>query len=215
MRTLRILPILVCLTTGMAAQAQAAPVALTSADVGSTFTVDYFFDTGMGELDATAHFTVNSFTDSQLGLTVAVTNNTDPALNEAVHALGWNMDPNATSLSLASGSVFSNADLNQTFPNFQTIDVCVWASGTCAGGAQPSGLQSGQTDTFSILLFGAYGDAPQVTLSTFAIKFQGDIGSFEFEGTPRNGDQPIPEPTTLTLFGVAGLLLGARFRRRA
>ena len=83
------------------------------------------------------------------------------------------------------------------FPGgFKNIDVCVFGGKTCNGGDIKEGLQSGGNfDSFTLNLFGNFGEDPRVTLSAFPLKFQTAAGSYEAAG--------VPEPITVVGSGLA------------
>ncbi|MPZ20346.1 MAG: cistern family PEP-CTERM protein [Luteitalea sp.] len=212
--------VVLALMFGGARDAAAAPITITGA---TSFEIDWVMsdiDMAGHDLLATGLFTVNDLTSSELDLTVQITNNTTTDLGmfkENVLSIGWNAASPITNVSTGApgfaGGVFPDFSLNTNFPSFQNINLCAWAGNNCSGGPVNDGLfGDGSSDTFRLLLGGSFGDTPSVTLDTFAIKFQGDAGSFEFEG---NGKEQVPEPTTLLLFGVALALSAPALRRRA
>lgn len=192
---------------GPVKQAEASTITLDS--VGQTFDLNWTLDLGGGNvLVADAHVQVSAISSSSITLDFAVTNNTIGGSNEAIHAIGFDTNPNATSATIASGSYFSYVGLQQTFPGFQTIDVCVWTSNNCSGGGQPASLSPGLTDSFVLTLAGTLGSPPSLDMSRFVVKFQGDLGSYEFEGTV------VPEPASLLLLGTGLTLAATRLRRQ-
>ncbi|MGH7387833.1 MAG: PEP-CTERM sorting domain-containing protein, partial [Candidatus Rokuibacteriota bacterium] len=54
------------------------------------------------------------------------------------------------------------------------------------------------------------GSSPLLALDTFAIKFQGDLGSFQFEGNGGNGTVPAPATVILLGMSILGMWLVAR-----
>lgn len=209
----RTLAIAAVLSLGLLpARAQADPITL-AANSATTFDILWSEVHSGVNLTALAAFDV-TVTNSYVQFLITVTNNTS-LFNERVHGLGFNTDPNGTSLTnTVTGEYFGNFALNRNFPSFQRIDVCAWTDQNCTGGSQGSNLPGlGTDDTFGFRLNGNFSSG--VTLDTFAIKFQGDLGSFEFEG-----DQPppppttsVPEPASLLFMGI-GLSGAFALRRR-
>ncbi|MPY87334.1 MAG: cistern family PEP-CTERM protein [Luteitalea sp.] len=209
--------IVLALTLGGAKRGEAAPITISGP---TSFTINWSMpdvDVDGHDLLASGLFTVNGLSSSELDLTVQLTNDTTTdgdTFKENVLSVGWNASPEITSLSTGAsgfaGSVFTDFTLNTNFPSFQGINLCAWAGNNCAGGPVNDGLfGDGSSDTFRLLLGGDFGDTPSVTLDTFAIKFQGDAGSFQLEG---NGNGQVPEPTSLLLLGVALALSAHTFR---
>jgi PEP-CTERM motif len=123
-------------------------------------------------------------------------------------------------LGLPPGAHIS-AGQHEALGGFKQIDVCVFAANNCSGGTINDGIQSrGHLDTFTVDIKGVFGATPKVTLSTFAVKFQTQTGSFEFPGGSTTGGgggggPSVPEPGSLVLLGAALLLLTyARVRSR-
>ncbi len=174
---------------------------------------DIFWSQMVGTTNMTAlgSFSVN-VTNTYADFYVNLTNNTSASAGERVHSIGFNSDPNGTSISvLQAGTYFKAFGLDQTFPSFKKIDLCAWTTNNCSGGAQGSNLPgAGGSDYFGFRLGGDFSSG--LTLNNFVIKFQGDLGSFEFADTtlPR----PVPEPSSLLLCGLgsAAALLAARRR---
>jgi len=196
---------------------------LTSADVGSSFTVDwnYASNTSSGgsltaPLTALGTFTVDSLSSTSLVLSATIDNTTSltTKLTQAyLMSLGISSNLTATPSLTSSGSTFTHVDSPGNFPGgFKNINACVYSANNCSGGKIQEGLAAGSSDSFVLALDGTFGSSPSITLSDFAVKFQTNEGSYEFGGSSLS---ETPEPGTLLLFGTALFLsLGPALRRR-
>lgn len=201
-------------------------VEITTADIGDMFGWDWeLTNEQAGVIDdfvliADASFEVLAFDANHLDLEIVLVNNTAAEHQEAILSLGIGATPDANGSLLMAGSVFDTVDTgsggNQTFPGgFKNIDVCIFAAG-CSGGNVNAGLQSGGNfDTFRVrftpVTGGTFSDGAggaKILLAQFAIKWQGEYGSFELPATD------IPQPAALALFGAGLLGFGAYARRR-
>lgn len=179
-------------------------VAVSAADIGQSFTVNWQL-AGSGQradLAASAEFTVVSLNNETLVLDVELTNQTTGSFQAAIMSLGLSVDATLSNIVLATaGTNFSNITPNRNgnFPGgFRNINVCVFASNNCNGGAIFNGLQSGnQGDRFRITLSGDF-SSETVTLSSFPIKFQTEAGSYELAGTFESVDMVAEETTETT-----------------
>ena len=117
-----------------------------------------------------------------------------------------------------------DAGINDVLPSFQSVDLCLWRSNNCSGGAIGNGLGEGLSDAFSLILTtaGNFTTSGVSFTSPYGVKFQ-DVGnggqSFEFAGcivgAPGCGGtviQAIPEPASIALMGLG--LLGITLARR-
>ncbi len=191
------------------------------------------------DLTAEAAFKVTTFNATTLAFDIDIKNTTvlpPGGFNTNVLSFGFNIDPNATNIAVGdvSGAGLSSATwegaLQQTFPTFQTIDVCVWAANGCTGGSINQGLAAGASDKLTLTLTGNF-TAPAgstnkyvALLSDFPLKFQGSWGSFEVPGggngggctTPGGcGGNGVPEPASFALVGLGMLALRLNQRRQA
>jgi hypothetical protein len=211
--------------------------AATISAVGDTFTVSGSQVQGDGSISFTAVFTVLAYDASNITLGIDLSNDSvlGTTLTQAViTAFGFATDPNATG---ATGSttgsndtatdtdIFDNFDLG-SIPSLSSVEVCTQADSIqnqCAGGNINNGLDSGENDLFLINLAGTWGAI--TTISDVGVKFQTNIGSFEFTGDGQGGDGQggdgqggdgqggTPEPTTLLLLGSAFAVTAGRLRR--
>lgn len=218
-RLLLTMAVAVGLVAASAGQAQAALITAS----GQTFSFDFSgtvvcpgenCDAGVSGtfvLEATADFSVTSFSAGQLVLEITLRHTTELVQSGLtlsglrLTALGWDQSPVPTSTAtISGGTVFDGVRLNQTFPGFQRVDVCAFAGENCS--AANDGLLVGAQDIFTVTLNGDFGSS--VLLEPAYVRFANQIGSFTFESTS------VPEPTTLALLGMAFMLTGASLRRR-
>jgi hypothetical protein len=153
------------------------------------YTVNYSADGGL--LTATATFTLTPIDATYETLTITMHNTTVGQPGEYISGFGMNINPNATVSNFVAGTTFDGFAVNTNFPSFKTIDLCVFAGNNCS--ASNGGLHAPNSDTISFRLTGA----SPFTLDTFAIKFAGNLGSFEVRGTT----VATPEPASLLLLG--------------
>lgn len=199
------------LTVGLGAHPANASVISVDPDSTTSFDIVWSQTVGSTQLLALGEFSL-SVTDTFVDFLITLTNDTG-LYNQRIHSVGFDTDPNGNRLTnTVSGTYFQKFALNQNLPGFKRIDICAWTTQNCSGGGQQSNLPGlGAMDTFGFRLTGDFSDG--IDVSRFAIKFMGDLGSFEFEGHERPR-QSVPEPTSLLLIGL-GATGFAAFRRRA
>ena len=182
---------------------------------GDVVNIGWSFDTGSGLLEAESTWTVASYSSSEILIDISITNTTSSAdfVNAGILSFGFDVEPDATGTLETPGSVFDTIANSVNFPSFQTIDICLFAQ-NCAGGSQNAGLAIGDNDTLRIALAGTFGNS--VDLTTFPIKFQTNIGSYEFGGTDCvDCSTSVPEPGMIALLGISLLsLVGIRRRMK-
>lgn len=198
-----------------------------------------YFDTASPGLSAFANVSVYNATATQLVLNFALTNDTavseaGPLTQASLMSLGLDFDLNPTGANLSvSGSIFDGITTSiSNFPGDYTVDVCVFAANNCQGGHIKDGLLvqdlvgtdkdilSPAGDTYRLILSRS-SSTNAWNLNTAAVKFQTDLGSFEFAGcTTENqcttSTTRLPEPGSLALVAgvaIAFALTGWRRRR--
>lgn len=198
------------LTAGLSVAPVHAATITVGGDSSTSFDILWSQMVGDTELRALGLFNVN-VTDTYTDFVITLTNST-ALFNERVHSLGFDTNPNATSLTNeVDGAYFGGFGLNTTFPGFQRIDVCAWTDGRCTGGAQGENLPGlGASDTFGFRLNGDFDEG--IVISRFALQFMGDLGSFQFEG--ERPPASVPEPGSLLLLGLGITVSAVSMRRR-
>ncbi len=223
MRLLRKLVVCAVLTAAVFTPVNSEAAIITAA--GDTFNFSWSFDCGAaGTCTGTADFLVTSFSATQLGLQVDIDNTTDTSFALFLTSIGFNLSPEATSIdSFTPGSFLDNARLEVNFPSAggTPLNLCVEdnsppAAASCGAQNPNNGIPSPGTDTFALLLGGDFGTS--VTLTDFFVQYMGEPDSFQGPGNGGGGGggggQTIPEPATLSLFGLAILGAANRMRRR-
>ena len=171
-------------------------------------------------LSASAFFDVESLSGNTLVLDVTLTN-TSTILWETsrVSAFGFNTGPNVVSASLAS-SAFSNVNTGGHFPNgFGSIDLCVINNrNNCTRrgrrGPEHRRVHESAADPelrgpITAVELDNFGVRYQ-SLSSKALGFQGASGT----GSPTEPGNPIPEPRSIAMFILGGLLVAALVRKQ-
>jgi hypothetical protein len=210
----------VAIATIAGARTASAASVLVTAD--TSFTVNWFYDMTAPnpDLAGSALFTISNYSTGGFTLTISNIQNTtatSPDINARLTSFGFGLDPDATSYSNAiDGAVYAWGFSN--FAAFKTVDVCAYAGQNCAGGAN-AGLGQGESTNVPMSITFAGNFVNGVTFSPIPVKFQTNVGSFEFDGTtctiPGGCDfTPVPEPASLMLLGLGLVVVGSRARRR-
>lgn len=157
---------------------------------------------------ATGTMTVSQLTTTTLTLDWMLENTTpvQGELTAPITIFGISLDETFTSgtLSDAGDHLDSYDEPNPGFPGFSEVVACATSGQNCAGGDPQSGIPIGDTDSLSFQFTGDFDPNAGVTVDSFAMKFQTPVGSYELPG------QPVPEPATLLLFTLAGMMLPRR-----
>jgi len=171
--------------------------------------------TGVGTMKATA------LSSSSLTLQISLTNNTVAASsnNARLTAFGFGINPDATGVTFSDSSDGGMVDASlDAIPSLKEIEVCAFGGNNCPGGSNGGIFANGASDTFSLIIAGAFGSG--ATIEPLGYKYQTNVGSFEFSCSTA-GDQycgggsvSVPEPGSLALLG--GLMVAgyATTRRR-
>jgi len=148
-------------------------------------------------------------------------NNASALASNRLTSFGFGIDPNATGVSFSDAADGGMIDASlDSIPSLATIEVCAWGGQNCSGGGN-GGINGGSSDSFSLVLTGAWGTS--VDIAPIGFKYQTGNGSFEFTsgGTPQAGtgggetaDPVVPEPATLLLLGSGLALVAVKARSR-
>ena len=192
--------------------------AVTFDSVGDSFTVDFggnIEGSDVPGLTASALLTVQSISSNSVALSITLSNTTGAPWDSAgVSAFGFDTSPNVSSATLSS-SVFGNVNLGKHFPNgFGGIDVCIINNrNNCTGGAG-GGLEIGES-TQALLTLNFAGSVGAIELDNFGVRYQSlsskELGFSGASGTGRvvRPGNPIPEPGSIAMFLLGGLLVAA------
>ena len=232
----------------VASAAMTAPANAEVLSVGESFDVTFFKDCSPAipgcdtDLKGELTLTLTGITDGTATFLVELTN-TSADLGGGqpkILAVGFATSPDATGISgdtdafggvnedgVGDGNVFDDFSLASVngpngIPSLKLVEICAYAANNCTGGAIGDGLAAQTSDTFQIVLTGAFVAGGTVTVSDFGVKFQGAPDSFEFygdgvpeDGVPADGPPQEAEPTTLLLLGAGFAMAASRMRRQS
>lgn len=197
---------------GLASGASQA-VMLSSALGNNSYSFSWNQAFGSYALTGNGVLTVSGFGTNQLQIEFTL-NNTSPNAGQGgdrLTSFGFGIDPNATRVQFsddADGGMrragfVSNGTL---VSNVAGVEICGYSGSNCSGGSN-GGIWAGMSDTFRLLLDGAWGDS--VNIDPIGVRYQTGSGSISFE-VPPSANVPEPGPLALFLLGLIGL--GARGR---
>ncbi|MBI3157208.1 MAG: cistern family PEP-CTERM protein [Burkholderiales bacterium] len=192
------------------------------------------YNTGLSLLTGSGSMTVGGFNSSLLSITVSLTNTSSLAGNNLI-AFGFGINSDATSIGFAdsdaSGIVGASLSDGTNLGNGVSVEVCVWAAGSCQGDTSTGGIfAGGGTDTFSILL-GSTIWGNSVEIDPLGFKYHTGTGPYAFTSTMSGSSSSgggssgggssgggssgsVPEPGTGSLALLSLALLGAGFALR-
>ena len=203
------------LCAGLIGVGSAQAAAMLFSSPGNSGSILYSTTQDGATLSATMQFTLTSWTATSAVFGVNVANNSSGPGTNRLMSFGIDVvTPTLTGASTPGGSAW-DAGINDTLPSFQSVDLCLWRSNSCSGGAIGDGLGESGSDNFSLTLTTAGNFTNGISFtSPYGVKFQ-DVGvtgqSFEFAGcivgTPGcgggGGGGDVPEPASLALVGLA------------
>jgi len=181
----------------LATEAQAGPITL-GAGTTTNIAVDWTQVEALGTIGALGLFTVSVDASGDWAtFLITLTNTTATSLNEKVHSIGFDVDPNATALTNpVQGTIFRNFSL---YPLIQTVEVCAYTTISCAANLGLVNLSGGASDTFGFTLQGNFDQG--LTLSNFMVSFQNGLSVDRYAGTART----VPEYQSSASFLLVGL----------
>lgn len=198
----------------------AASIDLTSANVGSTFTIlldGNVAGQNVSNLTGKANITLTGLSGNTATFDVTLYNTSSSPVTSRISGFGFDTDATISSASVTG--VFANAVLNAGLPNNAgSLDVCFTNGNTCQGGGG-TGIASGSSGMFSATLNFA-SNLSSLDLSDFKVRYQsitgvagGNSGTGMGYLPPNDPPGGVPEPGTYLLCsaGLAGIGL---FRRR-
>lgn len=208
----------------LCSQAQATAVLFDG--INDTTTLLYTSTVDGATLSATVKFTLTSWSATSATFATIVTNNSFGPGQNAL--LSFGIDVVTPALKSATAGSGWSASVDDNFPSFKKVDLCVWSGNSCSGGPVGDGLGEGMMSSFNLVLTAEAGNnfMQGITFtSPYSAKFQ-SVGtnevSVEFAGCVasqpgcgegggggsggNNGN--VPEPNALALIVVAALAAG-------
>jgi hypothetical protein len=163
---------------------------------------------------------VESLSGSTLVLNVTLSNTSTILWDRArVSAFGMNAGGDVATASVVSAA-FGNVNLDGKLPNgFGAVDLCVINNRNNCSGGGGGGLGIGESTVLKLTL-SFLEPVRAVELDNFGVRYQSltskELGYDGDSGTGREYDptKPIPEPGSVALFLVGGLLVAAVVRKQ-
>lgn len=127
-----------------------------------------------------------------------------------ISAFGFNIDA-AVELATATGVYFDTTNLTANISNATWLDVCVYGSGSCAGGG--GGVTLGNSSAFTLILT-IDDEVTSIMLSDLTVRYQAIAGTeYSGSGSAIGTVSVIPEPATWLMMIIGFGIVSASARR--